>query len=105
MLEKIVIYIHPEFIAGVDISKKHPLPLKPEGDPSFRYPLFEYKNPESCNELLSFVHVGRRLVCTADFDSVAWDSIETYIYGSSTSSMSSWSMEYTGPEIEIDICK
>ena len=86
-------------ITGIDISKKHPLPLKPEGDPSFRNPLFIFNDPVDCDGLLSFVHTARRLVCSADFESEAFDSLESYIYGSSKSKMSSWSLSYTGPEV------
>merc|ERR1711971_804589 len=76
---------------GIDISKKHPLPLKPEGDPSFRNPLFIFNDPVDCDGLLSFVHTARSLVCSANFESEAFDSLESYIYGSSKSKMSSWS--------------
>ena len=83
----------------MDIAKKHPLPLKPEGDPSFRNQLFEFREAGACDGILSFVQLSRRLVCTADFESVSWGSLEEYIYGSSASSMSNWGMGYTGPEV------
>jgi hypothetical protein len=86
-------------ITGIDITKKHPLPLKPEGDPSFRNQLFEFRDPGACDGTLSFVQLSRRLVCTSDFESVSWGSLEQYIYGSSASSMSSWDIGYTGPEV------
>jgi hypothetical protein len=73
--------------------------LKPEGDPSFRNPLFIFNDPVDCDGLLSFVHTARRLVCSADFESEAFDTLESYIYGSSKSSMSSWSISYEGPEV------
>ena len=73
--------------------------MKPEGDPSFRNPLFIFNDPVDCDGLLSFVHTARRLVCSADFESEAFDTLESYIYGSSKSSMSSWSLSYEGPEV------
>ena len=73
--------------------------MKPEGDPSFRNLLFQFDNPADCDGLLSFVQTARRLVCSADFKAEAFDSLESYIYGSSKSSMSSWSLSYTGPEV------
>lgn len=73
--------------------------MKPEGDPSFRNSLFQFDNPADCDGLLSFVQTARRLVCSADFEAEAFDSLESYIYGSSKSSMSSWSLSYTGPEV------
>ena len=73
--------------------------MKPEGDPSFRNPLFIFNDPVDCDGLLSFVHTARRLVCSAAFESEAFDTLESYIYGSSKSSMSSWSISYEGPEV------
>ena len=73
--------------------------MKPEGDPSFRNQLFEFRDPADCDDMLSFVQTSRRIVCTADFEAEAFNSLESYIYGSSKSAMSSWSLSYTGPEV------
>ena len=35
-------------LLGIDLAKKHPMPLKPEGDPSYRGTIFNavFRNPE-----------------------------------------------------------
>ena len=82
---------------GIDITKKRPLgTLDPNGDPSHKNRLFNFRSSDDCDHHFSFVQTSRRLVCTVDFDSVSWDSLEEYIHGSSSSSMSSWSLGYTG---------
>ena len=48
---------------------------------------------------MSFVHTKRILECSTVFKQEAFTSFEAYIYGSSASSMSSWSLGYTGPEV------
>ena len=73
--------------------------MKPEGDPSFRNQIFEFNDPADSDKILSFVQTSRRLVCTADFESEAFSSLEEYIDGTSASSMSDWSLSYTGPEV------
>ena len=82
---------------GIDIAKKRPLgSLNPNGDPSSKNRLFDFRSSEDCDHHFSFVQTSRRLVCTVAFDSVSWGSLEEYIHGSDTASMSSWSLGYTG---------
>ena len=84
-------------LLGIDIAKKHPMPLKPEGDPSYRGTIFNavYRNPDQGNmEPFSFIHLTDSLVCTADFEKYSWESMGEYTIGIDRNSMSDWNIGF-----------
>ena len=92
-------------LKGIDIGKKQPMPLKPDGDPSVRGIIFNsvHRNEDYGNmEVNNFLHLTDRLVCTSEFETQAWTNMEQYIHGTSESSMSNWDVGFTGPEITIE---
>ena len=71
-------------LKGIDIGKKQPMPLKPDGDPSVRGIIFNsvHRNEDYGNmEVNNFLHLTDRLVCTSEFETQAWTNMEEYIHG------------------------
>ena len=90
---------------GVDIAKKVPLPFKVP-DESTRGLIFNavYRNGTMGNmEMYNFYSTRNDLVCNAKFEATAYESLEDYIEGSSSSTMKSWDLGYKGPKVEAKL--
>ena len=85
-------------LLGIDIARRHPMPLKPEGDPSYRGTIFNavYRNADCCMEPYSFIHLTDSLVCTADFEKHSWESMLEFTIGNDRNSMSDWNIGFSG---------
>merc|ERR1719369_1415995 len=93
-------------LLGIDIAKKHPMPLKPEGDPAFKQIIFNavYRDETLGNmDVFSFIQPIDNVDCSKEFQSTSWGSMDEYIKGSSSSSMSNWYSGYQGPEISFGV--
>ena len=53
----------------------------------------------------SFIQANGRLVCSAQFESTAYNNLQDYISGTSHETMSSWELGYEGPQVEIGVEK
>ena len=86
-------------LTGVDIAKKNPF-----ADDSHRpSPIFIYEDTTACNNLLPFVDTKRILQCSSSFEEVSWGSYKEYSEFSSTSSMKSFEMGYTAPDVTLSL--
>merc|ERR1719369_598135 len=93
-------------LLGIDIAKKHPMPLKPEGDPAFKQIIFNavYRDETLGNmDVFSFIQPIDNVDCSKEFQSTSWGSMDEYIKGSSSSCMSNWYSGYQGPEISFGV--
>ena len=93
-------------LRGIDITMKRPMPLKPEGDPSFKGLVFNsvFRDTEFGNmQPYDFIHLNDILVCTDEFEEESWKTMDEYIYGTSKSHMQDWSLGFKGPEVEFTV--
>ena len=92
-------------LLGIDIAKKHPMPVNYNGDPSFKSKIFipmyreEKGTGEGTMNLYPFVQHTDNLHCSAEFESSSSANMKQYIKSSAHSSMSGWSIGYTGPKV------
>ena len=93
-------------LLGIDIAKKHPMPLKPEGDPSYPGGLIfnpMFRDLEFGNmDIYPFVTTTDHTICRAEFNEDSWETMDQFIKGSALSSMSDWNIGFTGPEITVE---
>ena len=74
------------FYIGIDLAKRHPLPISPLADQSSKGIIFNsaYRNPCKSNmETYDFLQVTGDLVCSAQFTEYSWSNLEEYIRGTS----------------------
>ena len=93
-------------ILGIDLAKKHPLPISPTADQSSRGIIFNSAYRNECHgnmETYDFIQLTGDLVCSAQFSEYSWSTMEQYIEGTSKTSMFSWQVGFTGPEISATI--
>ena len=93
-------------ILGIDLAKKHPLPISPLADQSSKGIIFNSAYRNLCRgnmETYDFLQLTGDLVCSSQFTEYSWSNMEQYIKGTSESSMFSWQVGFTGPEITLSI--
>ena len=90
---------------GIDIALMKPMPLKPQQNPAYKMPIFKsvYQDSKGLFQPYSFYSFTDNLVCNAAFEEKSWNDMESYVHGSGSSSMSSWSLGYQGPKIKEKI--
>ena len=104
MAKALLFITDPSLLKGIDIAKKHPLPLRPDGDPSVRGIIFNsaYRDMEFGNmKTYSFINMQDDLSCDTSFEEQSWASKDEYNVGTTKYSMVDWEVSYKGRVIEF----
>ena len=104
MAKALLFITDPSLLKGIDIAKKHPLPLRPDGDPSVRGIIFNsaYRDMEFGNmKTYSFINMQDDLSCDTSFEEQSWASKDEYNVGTTKYSMVDWEVSYEGRVIKF----
>ena len=104
MAKALLFITDPSLLKGIDIAKKHPLPLRPDGDPSVRGIIFNsaYRDMEFGNmKTYNFIAMQDDLSCDTSFEEQSWASKDEYNVGTTKYSMVDWEVSYEGRVIEF----
>ena len=104
MAKALLFSTDPSLLKGIDIAKKHPLPLRPDGDPSVRGIIFNsaYRDMEFGNmKTYNFINMQDDLSCDTSFEEQSWASKDEYNVGTTKYSMVDWEVSYEGRVIKF----
>ena len=87
-------------LTGVDIAKKNPMRTEESDRPN---PIFIFEDETTCNGLLPFVSTKLNIKCDTSFRQESWGSFKEYSESSSTSSITSFSMGFTAPDVTLGL--
>ena len=104
MAKALLFITDPSLLKGIDIAKKHHLPLRPDGDPSVRGIIFNsaYRDMEFGNmKTYNFINMQDDLSCDTSFEEQSWASKDEYNVGTTKYSMVDWEVSYEGRVIKF----